>query len=248
MRIDPKVYFGSNWDEINNPKIKEGIMEAWENDSMIDNTHVRINEVLVFGDGDPIMYLFTDNIMSQCSKLKMTEKEIVFIIKHLSKITESNSDASYLTTMMCFLFKGGFYRFTVGQERCYFVRMWINEGGYISYTAYRLGVVGIGDHINDHVKELFQMLSFFFFSELKTIELKPGQKKGTRKNGNYNATKSNITIVDSNWNITSVRTEGFGVTGHFRMQPCGKGNKNRKITWVNSYQKYGYIRKSKKQI
>lgn len=63
----------------------------------------------------------------------------------------------------------------------------------------------------------------------------------TYKNGN----RRSITILDSSWYTSIVRTEGFMVTGHLRMQPCGAGNTQRKLIYVDSFMKHGYVRKAK---
>ncbi len=74
----------------------------------------------------------------------------------------------------------------------------------------------------------------------------PAQKKiGTKKNGYTNATNTNVTIVNSTWNSIVIREEGFQVSGHFRLQPCGPARAHRKLIWIDSFEKEGYIRKGK---
>lgn len=55
---------------------------------------------------------------------------------------------------------------------------------------------------------------------------------------------SDIEIVDSTWFTTIIRTEGFGVSGHFRLQPVGQGRQGRKLTWISDYEKHGYTRRA----
>ena len=40
----------------------------------------------------------------------------------------------------------------------------------------------------------------------------------------------------------SIRTESFKVTGHWRFQPCGVGMLERKLIWIDTFEKSGYVR------
>ncbi|TGE20855.1 hypothetical protein [Hymenobacter metallicola] len=93
--------------------------------------------------------------------------------------------------------------------------------------------------------DAIKCLIFLKLTEPEIIHLAAGKKYGTRKKGHYNATSLPIIIVDSTWNQYIVRTEGFGVSGHFRLQRHGKGNADLKLTWIKPYQKTGYVRLSK---
>lgn len=55
-----------------------------------------------------------------------------------------------------------------------------------------------------------------------------------------------VEIIDSTYFTTIIRTEGFGVKGHFRLQACGEGMKQRKLIWVNDFIKHGYAREAGK--
>lgn len=93
---------------------------------------------------------------------------------------------------------------------------------------------------------LYRLLCFFYFSENEEIIVKPGQKHGTRKQPGaiYNESDLPVVIVNNNWNVTSIRNEGFDVSGHFRLQPHGKGLKERKMIFIEPFRKHGYIRKA----
>ena len=98
-------------------------------------------------------------------------------------------------------------------------------------------------------RRFVQLLLFVELSDLSVEILKPNQRTGTRKTGKYiNRSNKDITIVDSKWNVISVRTEGFKVKTHPRMQPCGEGNKERKLIWVQQYEKKGYVRRKANKI
>lgn len=92
-----------------------------------------------------------------------------------------------------------------------------------------------------------QCLIFLKLTEPEIIHVAAGKKHGTRKQGHYNASAFPVTIVDSTWNKFIVRTEGFGVSGHFRMQRYGKGNADLKLVWIKPFLKHGYVRLPKSQ-
>lgn len=92
-----------------------------------------------------------------------------------------------------------------------------------------------------------QCLIFLKLTEPEIIHVAAGKKHGTRKQGHYNASAFAVTIVDSTWNKFIVRTEGFGVSGHFRMQRYGKGNADLKLVLIKPFLKHGYVRLPKSQ-
>jgi hypothetical protein len=108
------------------------------------------------------------------------------------------------------------------------------------------------DHFN-HIdvrtieRFVYHLLCFFFLSENTEIVVQPGKSYGTKKQADALCNDVNVpvTIVNSNWNITSIRTEGFGVSGHFRLQPCGPGLNTTKMILIEPFQKHGYTRKAK---
>jgi len=94
--------------------------------------------------------------------------------------------------------------------------------------------------------EFIKMLIFTELSELETVVLEPNQKTGTRKKGNFlNGSKSRVIIVDSAWSKTLIKSDGFLVSGHCRLQRYGVGNKLAKYIWIDTFEKEGYIRTSK---
>lgn len=96
---------------------------------------------------------------------------------------------------------------------------------------------------------LYKLLCFIYLSETEELILKPGQKMGTRKSGKViNEIKQDLIVVTSKWNITSVRTEGFAVSGHFRLlKPNGTTRLMTTVTWVNPFEKKGYVRRASKE-
>lgn len=96
---------------------------------------------------------------------------------------------------------------------------------------------------------IYKFLCFFYLTDNNEEIVAPGKVVGTRKTGKIsNDFKFPLTMVTSKWNITSIRTEGFGVRGHFRVQPCGKAWSNYEIIFIDPFEKSGYKRTAQKQL
>jgi len=102
-------------------------------------------------------------------------------------------------------------------------------------------------------QHFYAALSLILLKKYAPINVKyvSGRGKGTNRakvqgEKYINDTDFSIQILDSTWFTTLIRAKGFNVNGHFRLQPCGKGRKEKKLIWINPYQKKGYIRKAKK--
>lgn len=96
--------------------------------------------------------------------------------------------------------------------------------------------------------EIFSYINFLKYCEIETKIVEANSKiKGV--NCKYvNDSASDIKILDSTWFTTLVNSEAFNVRGHFRLQPCGKGMKDRKLVWIKDFEKRGYTRAFKRPI
>jgi hypothetical protein len=107
------------------------------------------------------------------------------------------------------------------------------------------------DHFeHQDVKEreefIYKLMCFFYLTENEEILLKSGHKIGTKKSGKIiNKLPFDVTIVNNNWNITSIRNEGFQVSGHFAIRWSGEGRSIPKIVFIEPFEKKGYVRKAK---
>lgn len=91
--------------------------------------------------------------------------------------------------------------------------------------------------------EYLQVMTFVELSELTVLNLKPGKRVKEKKEKYINESGNDMmVIVDSVWNVRGIRTEGFDVTGHLRMQPCGINREDRKLIFIEGYRKNGYVR------
>lgn len=91
---------------------------------------------------------------------------------------------------------------------------------------------------------VYKLLCFFYLAENEEVIVKAGHRYGTRKQGKIiNTLPVPVTIVNSKWNVTSIRAEGFDVRFHFRLQPTKQGTK---VIPIQPYRKHGYIRRARK--
>jgi len=101
--------------------------------------------------------------------------------------------------------------------------------------------------VKDIEETVYKFLCFFYLSDNQEEIIMPGKVHGTRKSGKVlNNFNFPITIVNSKWNITSIRNEGFGVSGHFATRWTGAGRNIPKVVFIEPFEKEGYIRKAKK--
>lgn len=96
--------------------------------------------------------------------------------------------------------------------------------------------------------EIF-IIAFCLFKKYCDIETKVVEPKNRRaKVGGQkylNETDKRIQILDCTWFTNLVVSGKFGVTGHLRWQPWGPGLTQRKLIWVDAYEKEGYTRTAK---
>jgi hypothetical protein len=151
-----------------------------------------------------------------------------------------------------------FYKRNGKIEFCYCAKRDAEEGMIdlvftALYVDLETGDVTMPDaHINKNMNVndltiLYKLLCFLYLTNNEEVVIPPGKTHGTRKTGKMlNDTPFPVTIVTSKWNITSIRNEGFAVSGHFRLQPCGTGRGNVKLVFIEPFTKNGYKRTAAK--
>ena len=119
--------------------------------------------------------------------------------------------------------------------------------GYM--TSERDFILGYSDNnaINEKHKNIIKLMVYLFYGDITLKKLLP--KTSTRLTSITkfkNDTKTGIWFANTLWK-QSISTEGFKVKGHFRLQPCGVGRKERKLIWIESFKKEGYNRKATRE-
>lgn len=104
---------------------------------------------------------------------------------------------------------------------------------------------GFSSEVRDQMTKtvLAQIISLYMFERYAEVETKLYAAKSKSSNIKClynNQTDISIKRLDSKWFTNIVRSEGFKVNGHFRLQPFGEGKKVRKLIWINEFQKKGY--------
>jgi hypothetical protein len=113
--------------------------------------------------------------------------------------------------------------------------MWVSRGSGLENTDKGL------EFVND---ELIYIILYAMFKTYATVETKilpPNQKRRDITCLYRNNTDFKVTYLDCRWFTTLVKSEGFNVRGHFRLQPKKKdGEWTRELIWINEFHKTGY--------
>lgn len=98
--------------------------------------------------------------------------------------------------------------------------------------------------------QMMQVLTFVELGDIEVVTLQKNQNNGGEKGKDkvHNASRNTVYVVDSSWNKLIIRTDGFAVRGHFRLQPCGINHMDRKLMWINAFEKHGYTRRPRAEI
>lgn len=99
-------------------------------------------------------------------------------------------------------------------------------------------------------EELIRLLVYLFYGDITEKFIPPKCK--IRKSSSLishieNDSSMGIYFADSLWR-QRVNVDGFKVRGHFRLQPCGAGYADRKLIWIEDFQKKGYKRRATVEI
>lgn len=112
-----------------------------------------------------------------------------------------------------------------------FAKEWIWEGHDVDRTEWIANIICI--------------IVFMKYCEVETKTVPPGRREKHVGTKYVNETKQKIEILDSTWFTTLIKSEGFSVGGHFRFQPYGPGLSQKKLIWIEPFEKTGYTRTAK---
>lgn len=102
-----------------------------------------------------------------------------------------------------------------------------------------------GDLVSQACVFALACLVWFQKAELKTITLdKINRKIKTRNDTYFNETKSDVKVIDLNWNTTTIQTSEFWVKSHVAIRWIGTGRKDFKIVMIQPFKKHGYTRRA----
>ncbi len=106
-----------------------------------------------------------------------------------------------------------------------------------------------GDYLYDdeRVELPLQVLTYLFFGDITSRFIKAKDSVRVEYSRIVNNSKMDVVFVDSLWK-ERISTDGFKVRGHFRLQPVGEGRSNKKLIWIDEYNKHGYNRRATVEI
>lgn len=101
---------------------------------------------------------------------------------------------------------------------------------------------------NDAAMHSFALVCLFLFKQFANVETKVlTANKRTKVHGSkyVNDTDVDITYLDCTWWTNLIRSEGFDVKGHVRLQPKKKdGEWTKEMIYIKPFKKHGYTRKA----
>jgi hypothetical protein len=165
----------------------------------------------------------------------LTDRKVTFILPDNS-LVRFHKDRRYITMMFL---------------KCDIVNWERNEGhidwtiAFIDHKERRVSANWPEEKMQAVELYIYRLFCFLYLSENTEEIVPPGHRYGTRKSGKVvNSLPVPVTVVNSKWNVTSIRTEGFDVSGHFRLQPMSTGPK---MIFIQPFRKHGYVRRAKNE-
>jgi hypothetical protein len=107
------------------------------------------------------------------------------------------------------------------------------------------GFVDQGRDLACWVTEIMLFKTFLQYAEVESKVVNARRREHHLGTKYVNETGLKVNVLDSTYFTTISRTEGFGVRGHFRMQPYGPGLSQKRLQWIADFQKTGYTRTAK---
>lgn len=99
---------------------------------------------------------------------------------------------------------------------------------------------------------LLDVSLFLKYADVEVINIYGNQRKTLPDKSDVFENKSGVRVqyIDSRWVREIIRTEGFKVRGHFRLQPIKDedGEWTRKLIYIKEFEKHGYHRRALKTL
>lgn len=204
-----------------------------------DEIGERIEGSIISGEGSKYFYI-CESVYKAAGLIKITENFTGRTLKDISF---------------------GRYTYLMGKHRMvrfsvvvnYIKGIYYNDERKIAFSwGIRIddGEYFFDDGCDEQFTTIMQLLTFVELGDITVNELLAERNNGQPKKDGKIANTSNNTVfvVDSTWNIIVMRTDGFAVRGHFRLQPYGDNLADRKLIWISEFEKNGYTRRAKAEI
>ena len=190
MQLNKKVYIGTDVEEIR--KIGPMMMSYWKKDkNLYDRLIAAAKEIY---DLELPCYLFTNNIIEQCLKTKITVGSIRAVIAKLDSFN------NYLSKMGNFVLPHRYFKWMYVDSILFIVSIHVDiesADRTYGYSVWKMEMANLTDDykINAFEEVVFQLFSFFLFAELDIKFVKSKKKYGTKKSGYHNNTPSDVTMA-----------------------------------------------------
>ena len=104
---------------------------------------------------------------------------------------------------------------------------------------------GVEQFVGEKIIHLILIDMFRSYASVETKYIAPKSKSTKDLKVYRNDTNLGITYLTSKWFTNLVRSEGFTVRGHFRLQPKKvNGEWTKELIWIDSFEKSGYTSKA----
>lgn len=104
----------------------------------------------------------------------------------------------------------------------------------------------IQDWIMYKFRDIVILRMFKTYADVETKIIPPNSKIKDIDCKYVNDTKLKLTYLDSKWFTNLVKSDGFNVRGHFRLQPKKEnGRWTKELIWISEFQKSGYTAKAR---
>jgi hypothetical protein len=165
-----------------------------------------------------------------------------YIVFYFNSFLKENNDIDVL--YMATDFSGAVLEFYVqGKTKDHGIAGWVCQR-----TANEVGLKNMSELPVYLVQMSARAAVLCMFIKYADVETKTVHGKSKRRFGDpyRNDTDFPITHLDSKWFTNIVRSEGFSVRGHFRLQPKKvNGEWTKELIWINDFEKHGYTSKAR---
>lgn len=203
------------------------------------------------------VYYIASSIFKALSEDEQLQKKLLGFLKVIQPeagvLLFPTLPKGQLFTYACYQIEneGGNYQFRIGLGHKYGIEIFSmgNDADIISSIISLHPVFPEEETHTIVTVECMTVLLSILFKQYAPIETKIlKNEKGTsnktvlNKEKYLNDAKVAVQIIDSTWFTNIIRKEGFWVRGHFGLRACGPGRTERKLTWIDTYEKSGYNR------
>lgn len=124
----------------------------------------------------------------------------------------------------------------------------IHQNGWISSCfSVENNPTAIQTWIYSQLAKIIIFRMFKTYAEVETKIIPPNIKVKGIDCKYVNDTKFKLTYLDSKWFTNLIKSDGFNVRGHFRLQPKKKdGEWTRELIWISEFEKTGYTAPARK--